>query len=109
MLYCAKCWEAFAEGRCPVCGGRKNRPLREEDPVFLMETDGLWVGAVEEMLRDNGVPTMRKGRHGAFLTAVCGPVSEIYEIGVPFADLEKAKALVEVFSDCGSAKTGEEG
>lgn len=108
MRYCATCWEAFEFGKCPVCGAKKSRELEEADPVFLLKTSGIWVDTIEEILRDNGIPTVRRGAMGAFLTSVFGQPAETYEIGVRHDDLARARELADNFLHSAPEETPEE-
>ncbi len=112
MLYCEKCRSAVNEGEkvCPVCGGKKLRPVREDDPCFLAEKDQIWSEVVEDLLKDNGIPFLMKGRMGAGLAINVGPMFEKNRYYVNYADLERAKELVDsVFAEGEDAQGGTDG
>ena len=67
MLYCEKCRRNTEEDRCPECGRKKLREIREDDPCFLIERDVIWSEVVEDILKGNGIPFLSRGRMGAGL------------------------------------------
>lgn len=102
MLYCEKCRSAVNEGEkvCPVCGARKLRPVREDDPCFLVEKDQIWSEVVEDLLKEGGIPYLMKGRMGAGLAISVGPMFEKNRYYVNFPDLERARELMDsVFAE----------
>ena len=72
MDYCPDC-RALCAGRkrCPVCGGRRLRPVRPEDPVFLASLSEQESGIAAGALKDAGIPCMEQ-REGA------GGVSSVF-------------------------------
>ena len=97
MLYCEKCRAAVGEEEktCPVCGGKKLRPIREDDPCFLIEKDQIWSEVVEDSLRGAGIPFLMKGRMGAGLAINVGPMFEKNRYYVNFSDLDRAKEIMD--------------
>ena len=100
MLYCEKCRRNTEEDRCPECGRKKLREIREDDPCFLIERDVIWSEVIEDMLKENGIPYLTRGRMGAGLAISVGPMFEKIRYYVPYACLEKAKELTDaVFAE----------
>ena len=102
MLYCEKCRSAVEEGNavCPACRGKKLRPVREDDPCFLVEKDQIWSEVVEDFLKSAGIPFLTKGRMGAGLAINVGPMFEKFRYYVNYADLDRAKELMDgVFAE----------
>ena len=99
MLYCEKCRlpveeQAAGEERCPECGRKKLRQIREDDPCFLIERGLIWSEVVEDFLKQNGIPYLTKGRMGAGLAINVGPMFEKNRYFVPWSCLEKARELM---------------
>lgn len=98
MNYCERCRLAFPEDRCPNCGETHLRPVRADDPVFLIEKDALWSGLVRDLLQQHGVPFLDNSNIGAGLSSRIGSLNEFFLFYVPYAALEDARALMaEVF------------
>ena len=94
-LYCERCQTAYREERCPVCGRRKGRPARPEDICLLTETDGLQVGILEDLLRQEGIPAVEKSTLGAGLAMQAGILFERIRFYVRCEHLERAKEILE--------------
>ena len=60
MLYCEKCRRNTEEDRCPECGRKKLREIREDDPCFLIERDVIWSEVIEDILKENGFINIHK-------------------------------------------------
>ena len=96
MLYCEKCKTAFEGDLCPVCGSRKRtRPVREDDLCRLTEVDMIWSEVAEDVLKENGIPYLIKGRLGAGLAVYVGQMFEKNIFYVPYEKLEEARELTE--------------
>ena len=103
MLYCEKCrlpvetlgeMPADGEDRCPECGRKKLRPIREDDPCFLIERDQIWSEVIEDLLKENGIPFLTKGRMGAGLAISVGPMFEKNRYYVPYSCLDRAREVM---------------
>ena len=94
MLYCEKCRLPAEGDRCPECGRKKLREIREDDLCFLIERDVIWSEVVEDLLKENDIPYLTKGRMGAGLAISVGPMFEKNRYYVPYACLEKARELM---------------
>lgn len=95
-MYCEKCKIVFeGNGRCPDCNSKKTREVRNDDTCFLTERPLVLSGLLEEVLRQNGIPFLTKGRLGAGLTMAIGSFIETMCFYVPYSCLEKSKELVE--------------
>lgn len=93
--YCEPCKAAFEGDRCPVCGSKKCRPARADDLCFLAEKEQIWGEMLSDVLRQNEIPFLRKGRLGAGFALAAGPGQERYRFYVSFCDLNQAKSAVE--------------
>ena len=71
--YCEPCKAAFEGDRCPVCGSKKSRPARADDLCFLAEKEQIWGEMLSDVLRQNEIPFLRKGRLGAGFALAAGP------------------------------------
>ena len=95
MMYCETC-NHLAEGdRCPVCGSRNLREPKEKDPCFLTEQDFVSSGILEDVLKQNGIPFLRKNVLGAGVAIKVGPMLDRGRFYVAFDLLPKARELTE--------------
>ena len=95
--YCESCGILTETGRCPSCGSRELRVPLPGDYCFLTEKELLWSNAMEELLTDNGIPTVTKNTLGAGLPSKIGAMQERVRFYVPYLKLKQAKALEEEF------------
>ena len=99
-MYCEKCCRIIEEERCPYCKSRKVREPEARDICFLAEQDYLSSGILEDMLKQNNIPALKKDVMGAGMAMKVGPMFEYSRFYVPYDHLEAAKAvLAETFSD----------
>lgn len=98
-MYCENCSRIFDADRCPVCGNRKVREPGPKDPCFLTEQDYISSGILEDMLKQSGIPYLKRGVMGAGMAIKVGPMLERTRFFVPFSQLEAAVSVVdELFS-----------
>ena len=95
MMYCEYCSHLAEENRCPVCGRRNLREVREKDPCFLTEQDFIHTGILEDVLQQNGIPFLKKNVLGAGLSIKVGPMLDRGRFYVAYDMLPKAQELVE--------------
>lgn len=55
MNYCENCHVAADLPRCPVCGGKKLREVKDEDYCFLIEKPAMEGDMLADVLRGNGI------------------------------------------------------
>lgn len=94
-MYCETCSRIVEEDRCPFC---KNRRLREpgpKDPCFVAEQDYVSSSILEDVLKQNGIPFLKKSVLGAGIAIRVGPVLDRSRFFVPYEQLEKAASVVE--------------
>ena len=94
-MYCEKCCRIIEADRCPVCKSKRVREPEAKDPCFLTEQDYLSSGILEDLLKQNGIPYLKKDVMGAGLAIKVGPMLERSRFYVPFEQLESAKAVAE--------------
>ena len=94
-MYCEKCCRIIEGSRCPVCGGRKVREPGPKDPCFLAERDYLSSGILDDVLRQNGIPFLKKDVMGAGLAIKVGPMLDRSRFYVPFEMLDRAAAIAD--------------
>ncbi len=95
MLYCESCSYLYEGEACPLCGSRKGREPRGEDPCFLVEKGQIESDMLVDILKQNGIPSLVKGRSGAGLAMYTGLLLENYRVYVPFALIEEARDLAD--------------
>jgi hypothetical protein len=94
-MYCEKCCHIIEGDRCPVCKSRKVRKPEAKDICFLTEQDYLSSGILEDLLKQNGIPALKKDVMGAGMAIRVGPMLEYSRFYVPFEHLEAAQAIVD--------------
>ena len=95
MMYCEYCSHLAEENHCPVCGRRNLREVREKDPCFLTEQDFIRTGILEDVLRQNGIPFLKKSVLGAGLSIRVGPMLDRGRIYVAYDLLPRAQDLMD--------------
>ena len=94
-MYCEKCKRIIdAEDRCPACGSRHVRELRQDDLCFLTERDYVSTGILEDVLKQNGVPYLLKNVMGAGLAIKVGPMLDRGRFYVSQDRLQEAEGIV---------------
>ena len=94
MLYCGGCCRLFSGSACPSCGAAGRVP-RPDDFCFLTEKEQLWADMLAEVLEENTIPFLQKGKLGAGLAMKMGPLLEQFRFYVPYAHFDAAAAIVE--------------
>ena len=94
-MYCDKCSRIVEAERCPVCGSRKIREPEAGDPCFLTEQGFVSSGILEDMLKQNGIPFLKKDVMGAGMAIKVGPMLERSRFYVRFEHLETARELAD--------------
>ena len=100
-MYCEKCCRVIEENRCPACGSKKVRMPEAKDPCFLTELDYMPSGILEDVLKQNAIPYLKKDMLGAGMTIRLGPMLlERSRFYVPYEKYQEAKDITDaVFSD----------
>ncbi len=94
-MYCEKCRHLVEGDRCPNCRRSRLRPVRPDDPCFLVEKGAPWNGMLADVLRQNGIPFLADGHMGAGLAARVGTMLESSRFYVRWDDFERANAIVD--------------
>lgn len=98
MLYCASCEVLSTDGEtCPMCGGKKLRPVEPGDPVLLMTTGAEESRRICGAFQDVGIPCEA-------LPLGTGGIMEIYtgtmaagasvRIFVPYRAVERCRQIL---------------
>jgi len=95
-MYCDRCNRLVYKPKCPGCGSRDLRMPGFDDFCFLEEPEPLWVRALEDLLRENGVEYRTRNVRGAALMTKTGLPGRT-RFFVRYRDFEKAKELNEAF------------
>lgn len=95
IMYCENCSRIVDADRCPFCKSRKVREPEAKDPCYLTEQDYLSAGILEDMLKQNNIPYLKKDVMGAGMAIKVGPMLERSRFYVPFEQLSGAAAIVE--------------
>ena len=94
-MYCEKCKRIFEEEKCPVCWHSQVREPEPGDLCFLTEQDYVSSGILEDILKQEGVPFLKKEVLGAGLSFRVGPMLDRSRFYVPFEHMQKALPLLE--------------
>lgn len=93
-MYCEHCHLLTDGAVCPACG-RNTRQPADNDECFLIEKEMLFGEMLIDVLKQNGVPSYHTNVLGAGIAMRIGPLMERYRIFVPYAYVDKARALTE--------------
>ncbi len=91
-MYCPNCCRLFEENVCPECGAMGRRP-REDDYCYLCRLETIWAEMLTDVLRQNGIPSMKQSAEGAAIRALMGTALGKDDLYVPYACLEQAASL----------------
>ncbi|MDO5325728.1 MAG: hypothetical protein Q4G00_03290 [Clostridia bacterium] len=94
-MYCESCCRLTDTETCPECGKKLLRPVRENDPCFVLSTGQIWADMVCDVLKQNEIPFLKQGRMGAGLTMLTGIPLETYSLYVPYSHFEQAKEIAD--------------
>ena len=94
-MYCERCCRLTDAEACPECGKRQLRPVREDDPCFVLSTGQIWADMVCDVLKQNDIPFLKQGRMGAGMAMLTGIPLETYSLYVPYSHFEQAKEIAE--------------
>ena len=97
-MYCEKCSRIFEGDRCPACKKSRVREPGPKDPCFLTEQDYLTSGILEDLMKQNAIPYLKKNVMGAGLAIKVGPMLDRSRFYVPYDRLEDALAVAEELS-----------
>lgn len=108
-MYCERCYRLTEEEVCPECGKRSLRPVREDDPCFVVSTGQIWADMVGDVLNQNEIPFLKQGRMGAGMAMLTGLPLETYSLYVPYTYFEQAKEIVNsIIAEPGDNEPAEE-
>lgn len=94
-MYCEKCSRIIETDRCPVCKSRKIREPEAKDPCYLTEQDYISSGILEDVLKQNNIPYLKKDVMGAGMAIKVGPMLERSRFYVPFEQWSSAMEIME--------------
>lgn len=96
MLYCDRCQVLSRdEQMCPVCGSRKLRIPKENDPILLFTADSGEAERITAAFSDEGIPHMEKNLGGSASSVFFGKSRYMQtRIFVPFGEIDHAKDVM---------------
>ena len=74
MKYCENCHVAAELPRCPLCGGKKLREIKEDDYCFLTEMRAMNGEMLADILRGNGIECVSMPSGSGLNTAMALPL-----------------------------------
>ena len=93
--YCENCQLILEGDVCPLCGSRRVREPAAEDVCFLIEKDQLFGDMLADVLKQEKIPFLQRGRLGAALAMRTGGLLESQRFFVRYDDLPRARAVTE--------------
>ncbi len=95
LLFCEKCNFATPENRCPLCGNKKLRDVKNEDLCFFVNINEFSYKMFESALQEQnievvGVPCY--SREATYATAGRANARQVY---IRYKDIEKAMEIYE--------------
>ena len=103
MKYCENCHVAAEPPRCPLCGSKKLRAVKEDDYCFLTEMRAMEGEMLADVLRGNGIECVSMPSGSGLNTAMALPL-ENSRLYVPWRSLEQAKAYLREAADAETEK-----
>lgn len=97
MLYCEKCQVvSMDENRCPLCGGKKLRQVRPNDPVMLLTVGEAESRRIAAAFDDTGIPHMERSMDSGSVSSIVLGQSRCAQmrVFVPFGDMEHARDIL---------------
>ena len=94
-MYCEKCKRIVETNICPACGSKKIREPETGDLCFLTEQDYVSSGILEDVLKQSGIPFLKKNVLGAGIAVRVGPMLDRSRFYVAYDLLPKAQELAE--------------
>ena len=94
-MYCEKCKRIIDTDRCPVCKSRRVREPQAGDLCFLTEQDYISSGILEDVLKQNNIPFLKKEVMGAGLAIKVGPMLDRSRFYVMYELLDKATSVTD--------------
>lgn len=94
-MYCEKCKRVFEGEQCPACRRSKVRTPESGDLCFLTEQDYVSSGILEDMLKQEGIPYLRKDVMGAGMAIKVGPMLDRGRFYILYEKLPDAQSVVE--------------
>ena len=97
MLYCEQCGVLYEEGRCPICRNAHGRTPKADDPCFVAEKTQIDADILEDVLRQNGIPCLKKSVSGAAIAVYTGRFLESFRVFVNYDQWEQACEIARDF------------
>ena len=94
-MYCEKCCRIFEGDHCPNCRKSRVRQPEQGDPCFLAEENYVSSTILEDLLKQNNTPYLKKDVMGAGMAIKVGPMLERSRFYVPFSVYENARPIAE--------------
>ena len=103
MKYCENCHVAADLPRCPLCGGKKLREVKDEDYCFLTEMRAVDGEMLADVLRGNGIECVAMPS-GNGVRPNFSLWLDKRKLFVPWQSLEQAKAYMREVADTETEK-----
>ena len=94
-MYCEKCKRIVETNICPACGSKKIREPETGDLCVLTEQDYVSSGILEDVLKQDGIPYLRKDVMGAGMAIKVGPMLDRGRFYVMYEKLTDARVVVD--------------
>lgn len=103
MKYCENCFAAFDLPRCPLCGGRKVREIKEDDYCLLTERSAAEGEMLADVLRGNEIPCVTEPSGCGVRTVMALPL-ENRKLFVPWRCFSAARTYLREIAEAETEK-----
>ena len=98
MKYCENCHIVTDFPRCPACGAKVFREVREEDFCLLLERTASDCAVLKEIFEEENIPCVAMPSGNGFRSSL-GLRLENEKLFVPYAQLQRTKEIVRALAD----------
>lgn len=95
VLYFPCCKALSKNTCCPVCRSKQGRSPTPSDLCFLSETEKIWSGMLEDVLKQNSIPVFTQSSIGVGMAIKAGSLFERMKFYVPYSHFEQAQDIVD--------------
>ena len=92
-MYCEKCNRIIETDRCPFCKNSKVREPEAKDP-WLIAVQSQKKALLEDLLKQNNIPYLKKDVMGAGMAIRVGPMFEMSRFYVSYDQLGGAQEVI---------------
>lgn len=87
LMFCESCNVVTEGERCPVCGKKKLREVRDDDFCYFVTLSEGYARYFEENLKSENIPVVMLGQ--GYSSRMHGGTSSAYGLYIPYVHLER--------------------